>query len=170
MPSCLIIGGADNVKADVAAALELFTPDAIIVVNDQIRDWPGRIDYGVTLHFEKLPGWLPGRRERQRYLPQVWTHTEAKDSDRYLEHWREGSSGLFAVQVALHEGFDRIVLAGVPMVSTRAHYFSPKPWIAASSYQKAWRERHTELQPFVRSMSGFTKELLGEPDADWLGV
>jgi len=79
-----------------------------------------------------------------------------------------GSSGLYAVKLALEAGADKVVLAGVPMSAEAAHFFSPEPWQEVGGFIDAWSIVHPRLQHTVRSMSGWTRERLGAPTPDWL--
>jgi hypothetical protein len=79
-----------------------------------------------------------------------------------------GSSGLFAVKVAMEAGYDRIILAGVPMQVEGAHFFNASPWGEVGSFTEAWKIALPRIAPHVRSMSGWTKDLLGYPSFEWL--
>lgn len=168
----LILGGAACVWDDAEAALKLGDYDAVCAVKDMIADWPGRVDYGVSLHPERNAGYLK-ERKRKGYpgRPQIWSHRNSGAggralTDRETTDWA-GSSGLLAVKVLLAEGFERIVLAGVPMTKEAGHYRRGEPWAQAKRYLGPWKARVDELRPFVRSMSGYTKALLGAPSPDW---
>jgi hypothetical protein len=165
-----VLGGASCVFDDAKLALGLFTPDAVFAINDMIARWPERVDYVVTLHPEKLAGWLRQRKKAGYGMHfQTWAHARKPNSlpvDRVTPDWG-GSSGLFACKVALEEGFDKIVLAGVPMTVRDKHFVRNKEWSAATGYLAAWKKRHPLLKDNVRSMSGFTRDLLGEPCAVW---
>lgn len=81
----------------------------------------------------------------------------------------EGSSGLQAVWVGKqHLGYDRIILAGIPMTN--------EPRVSPNTYNKGtyksgffhiWVKYKNVLKPFVRSMSGNTREILGYPAKDF---
>jgi hypothetical protein len=172
----LIVGGAACVHDDAERAFALFAPDAVFAINNQIIDWPGRIDYAVTLHpapprNSPWPGIVSAmvlRMQRQSHRPETWAHIKSEGIDRITDDWG-GSSGLFAVKVALVEKcFTRIILAGVPMEAGAAHYFSNKEWIDVQRYRSGWPAHHKEIAPFVRSMSGWTRSQLGEPTTEWL--
>lgn len=173
MLRALVLGGAASVMADAEAALAMFRPDAVFAVNNMIVDWPDRLDFACTLHPERTADW-PGIEEaiRRRCVihgrnrPETWGHKPARGIDRFTNDWR-GSSGLFAVRVALHEGFTRIVLAGVPM-SVQPHYFDRRAWAQAGAFHKGWRQYRAQLLPHVRSMSGWTADFLGKPTIEWL--
>lgn len=77
----------------------------------------------------------------------------------------EGSSGLQAVWVGKqYLGYDKIILAGVPM--TNEPRISPNPY-NEGNYQAGffhvWVKYRDILKEFVRSLSGNTMELLGAP-------
>jgi hypothetical protein len=59
-------------------------------------------------------------------------------------------------------GYKRIILCGCPLIGFNKGNQSYAP------FQKGWEKNGEELKPFVRSMSGFTREFLGEPDKGWL--
>lgn len=89
-----------------------------------------------------------------------------------------GTSSLFATQVALSLGYDKIVLAGCPLDSS-GHFYDPPyaPTNPACLYadegfshlRNDWQAAANNLfGGDVRSFSGFTKDLLGAPTKEWL--
>ncbi len=169
MPSALVIGGASCVLEDAEKALRLFEPDAFFVINDMIPLWERRCDYALTLHPEKMPAWINRRRINGHPEPgEIWSHRRATSViQRATEDWA-GSSGLFAVKLAMEQGFEKIVLAGVPMSADANHVVRGEPWTSAVQFRNAWNKRYQEIKPFARSMSGWTRQLLGQPTTEWL--
>lgn len=184
MSTALVLGGAGCVWADVEAALELGEFDGVVTCNDITAAWPGRIDAAVSLHSDSWPRWIIARDRAGYARPErVLGHLEFTDRERrkdvvtgYAEYrfpgqTRTGSSGLFALKVALVDlGFDRAVLCGVPMSAEHGHFFEPTAWRAAQAHQTGWREALPQFQDRARSMSGWTRKLLGPPTADWLSA
>lgn len=170
--SALVLGGANTLAADKAAALELFEPHLIIGCNHAARDEPGRIDHWVTMHPELLPNWLNQRRAAGRPEPgKLWAarhkaHRLELEIER-IESWG-GSSGLLCVAVAFRLGVKRIVLAGVPLRKTFDHFDDPRPWDEARQYWPAWEKHLGRMTDRVRSLSGWTQNLLGSPTREWL--
>lgn len=170
--TALVLGGAGTLPADRAAALELFTPDLIIAANHAGRDEPGRVDAWCTMHAELMEKWLRERRRAGRPDPgQLWharhrSHHALKGS-RPIESWG-GSSGMLCIAVAFELGCSHIVLAGVPMDKSAGHYDDAKPWMEARQYHPAWERHLPRIRARTRSMSGWTREKLGPPDAEWL--
>lgn len=181
MTVALVIGGGACLWADVEAALGLGEFDGVVACNDAGAAWPGRLDAWVSLHAEKFSMWA-ARRARNGYPPAA----EAVGHDgrnngfpgvtrltpfRFPSQTKTGSSGLFALKVALIDlGFDRAVLCGVPMTKEAAHFFDPKPWRGAVSHSQGWVEALPDIKDRARSMSGWTADLLGRPTKEWLSA
>ena len=149
--------------------------DFVIACNDVGAIWPGHLSAWVSLHPEKLGRWRDQRRANGH--PEAARHMTHGD---YLPSWaeqtefrfpgqdRSGSSGLFAVKVALMElGAERAVLAGIPLERS-SHFFDREQWEAAVGYRAAWESLRPCYRARMRSMSGWTAQLLGAPTADWI--
>lgn len=168
--TCLILGGADTLAADREAAFALFEPDVIIACNHAARDEPGRVDHWVTMHPEQLPRWIEARKAKGFAPAGRYWHARHRISPveaTPIESWG-GSSGLLCVVVAFAIGCQRVVLAGVPMVKMSRHYDDPRPWMEARQYWPVWERRRAQMQPRVRSLSGWTRDLLGPPTREWI--
>jgi hypothetical protein len=177
----LIIGGGSSVWADLADLREMLGgpwDGIVIAVNDVGCHLPFYVDHWTTLHAEKIQQWQKTRRAAGH--PDVgatWTRKGARSGQvtHVVTPWGGGASGLLAVAVAHQLGATRVVLCGVPM--TRAPHFAQsvvhhaaKPWAGSDSHWRAWNANAAKLAPFVRSFSGRTRELLGPPDLQWLGL
>lgn len=183
MASLLILGGAACVWDDIDAAQRLGEFDAVCAVNDIGVQWPHHLDLWVTLHHEKLFQWQSLRATLGRntdYISVCHSHDGLKPwsptlprIDKILDYRYEGmtssgSSGLFAVKVGQEYGFNRIVLAGVPLEQREAHFFDNRPWTEVGKFRDAWKIAHPFIKDNVRSMSGWTRERLGLPTTEWL--
>lgn len=167
--SAIILGGADTLEVDRAAALELFEPDLIIACNHAGRDYEGAFDHWVSMHPELMPNWH-GQRARaglpmgaRLWHPRHKPHPLPSDP---VKSWG-GSSGMLCITVAEVLGVTHAVLAGVPMVKMNRHYDCEKPWHEARQYHPSWERQKDRIAPWVRSMSGWTRELLGPPTKEW---
>ncbi len=176
MRNCLVLGGGPSVWKDVDAAKALGSFDHAVAVNDMIADYAGPLEAACSLHPSKLLAWR-SKREARGYPPAkaYIAHQEDNGVDRVEPYrWPEmntsGSSGLYAVKIAMELGFDRIVLCGVSL-TTDGHYFDSKAWKQrlVESYRAAWLSvMQVHLIGKVKSFSGWTAEQLGIPDARWL--
>lgn len=171
--TALVLGGAKCVHEDIAAALALFTPDVIVAVKDIGITYP-KYDYWATLHPERLPKEL-GQRRASGLVDPVCIYTYAVRGVGNLGvpiktlKITGGSSGMLGTEVALLHAA-RVVLTGTPLDPKQVHYRRPRKdgWKAAVHYRKVWTDDYPRLKDRVRSMSGWTKELLGAPTKEWL--
>lgn len=173
MTIALVLGGAQCLHEDIAAAQLLFKPDIIVAVKDIGITWP-KVDHWVTYHPERLPKELAERRKLGLPDPgQIWAHRAPSKSGINLPikemSTKGGSSGLMGTEVALVVA-SKAVLCGIPLDPKQVHYKRPKKggWPPATMYRLAWKAVHPKLKDRVRSMSGWTKEFLGAPTPEWL--
>jgi len=152
------------------------------VVNDIGTVYSDRIDYWVTLHPEKMLQWQRLRRQNgynddyctishEIYQPGTIPTGDPR-IDKAVKYAYpgmngSGSSGLLAVKAAQEEGYDRIVLAGVPMTREQRHFFTNDLWNERDMFHRAWITAKPYIKDSVRSLSGWTKELLGYPTPTW---
>lgn len=172
MTYAVVLGGAGGVWEELTAlnAMAGNKPDIVVACNDAGAIYPGRLDGWATLHHEKLTSWRKLRAAhdyRCFTIQREWHHGE--DVEIVPERWK-GSSGLYAVQIAMQQfGADRIVLCGVPLWPANGHFFSPsKEWPEAELYRRGFQAALSVIRDPVRSMSGWTRELLGAPCPEWL--
>jgi hypothetical protein len=171
MVSAVVLGGAEGVWSELEAARHLFTPDIVIATNHAGIDYDGHVDHWVSFHAELLPMWIDKRAAAGRApAGRYWTVERRMAPATPLElsrvpNWG-GSSGLVAVTVALHLQCSHIVCCGVPLDLNVAHYDDPKPWREAGNYRRAWMTYRSQMTA-VRSMSGWTRQILGAPTGEW---
>ena len=162
MRAALVLGGAQCLWDDVEAALRLGEYGAVIACNDAGASWPGPLDAICSLHEDKLRKiWLV-RRARAGYVPPNVIATKATHTHQFDGQTASGSSGLFALKLALIDlGFERAVLCGIPM-DIQPHFFGGDFWPGAKSHKRGWEQALPVIKDRARSMSGWTKELLGD--------
>ena len=164
----VLCGGGDPL-AELARAIELCgdKPHTIFAGNDQIAEYSGRIDHAVTLHPDKLDMWLR-QRASNGYPPvgTIWSHRPHVNVQRWSRDW-QGSTGLIATKIARELGFTHVLLCGVPMTVEADHFLRKAPWKAAYGFRKGWTVHSREIRKYVRSFSGWTKDLFGAPTAEW---
>lgn len=177
----LVLGGASCVWDDVAALEAMYGgpwDGLVIAANDIGCHWPRELHHWVSLHPAKFEKWQALRiAEGQPACAfQTWGRElrmkEPKITDHTRKAWNGGSSGMFAVQVAVDLLCRRVVLCGVPLTMT-PHFgeskeaFGPQ-WAAANGHWRAWPREKERMLGIVKSMSGRTQELLGAPTLEWL--
>lgn len=158
---------------DAAAAMGIVPGQGweLIAVNHAARDFPGDVDHWATFHADLMPKWIEARRTAGRSpAGALWTgNHRAQPAGLRMQrtaNWG-GSSGLLAVSMALTIGCDPIVLCGIPLDHEQGHFDNPKKWRDAVNYRKGWVDHKIEMAN-TRSMSGWTRGLLGAPSPEWL--
>lgn len=184
--TAVVLGSARCIWDDCARID--FTKVDVIAINNMIMHHKGRVHHGVSLHPEEPPLWRQLRWTNQCEESHVITHSHRlpENNDNLppqefktrhgldyiwvIEGGRGGSSGLFAAMVGLALGYDKIILAGVPIDGT-GHFFDPpgKKVTQFLGQNIKWEWDNANAQYFkgrVTSLSGRTKEWLGEPSGD----
>lgn len=164
----LVVGAAGGVWRDLEKFDRLGShPAGVIAVNRMMADFPRDLTCGATLHPDMAAGWVGGRGLR------VFAHSAGPgvtDIVPWSEGW-QGTSALYAVEIALKLGAEKIVLAGVPM-DEGPHYYDTDLGISALGewldlYRSGWRCARPTIQGIVKSMSGWTRTVLGAPTKEW---
>lgn len=172
MTVAVVLGGASGVWSELTLLESMLgrRADVVVACNDAGVMYPGRLDGWCTLHHEKFAGWRSRRHGNLDYRAFTIKHwPDCQDTELLAERW-PGSSGLYAAQVAL-EAFDasRVVLCGVPLTMEGKHFFDRNnAWIDAENYRRGFEAALPAIRETVRSMSGWTRELLGGPTSEWL--
>jgi hypothetical protein len=173
MTVAIVIGGAENVLDEYKRARQLCIDAgdlafATFVVNDMIALFPDHIDFAITLHPIKLEVWLRWREDSVLWPPgKVYSCTHDRGVTHTTSDWT-GSSGLFAVKVALEEGFNKVLLCGVPMDPKMRHFKRQVPWPSAERFRERWEPYMKTIKLHARSFSGWTAEQLGTPSIEFL--
>ena len=172
----LIMGTAACLWEDLAKYDHLHDGERM-AVNDAMAYYRNfsshRLDHGAALHSDWLSVWAAAANMRCKELgePGICTHSQIKYLDLpeivWPLHRDGGTAGLFAVLIGLLMGFDRIVLAGSPIDGSR-HFFESElnavRFYSADTYRDEWlRARDAVFNGRVKSLSGRTREWLGEP-------
>lgn len=90
----------------------------------------------------------------------------------YARHLWMGNTGYFAILSSIAMGYERIVIAGMPLDNGR-HFYDPEgtegpQWIGRAYTQ--WMDFKIKVPDAekVKSMSGYTAFILGEAKKEWL--
>ncbi len=167
----IILGGSRCVWDDWLRLRDAGFSGSLMAVND-IGQWIDGLNHWVSLHPANLRHWIELKRLHAMHSHNCLTHTqEPYEGIRVawqIQPYGE-QSGLFAIQVGLLLGFDRIMVCGIPMDHS-GHFFDP-PWTDGvgehddKCVKHSWRQT-IDMNPIykrsVRSMSGWTKEIFGD--------
>lgn len=160
----IVLGSAKTLQSDLDSIGNIVDGAAIFVVNHTGFKYPIRADYWVTLHPECWHEWLPKRKEAGynmdfKSIGYSALNQTPKGMDRGSSDWG-GMSGLFAVKCAFEEGFEEVVLCGVPMTAT-PYFWGNELHYKILPYRAGWEKHVDKLKGRVYSQSGWTRELLG---------
>lgn len=182
MKTALVVGCSAVVWNEVRAARELCDFASVYCVKAAGIHWPAKFKTWVTLHPEFMDQYekerhalgLPNGYEIVAPLTsEVGMHGKKGNIHRRVSYRWPGmtssaSSGIYAAKVALDDGYDRVVLAGVPMQKDGGHFTRGKPWLLVDCFTPGLLKAVPFMAGKVKSMSGRTMELLGNPTAGWL--
>lgn len=184
MTNCLIIGSGSNFMEDVESACDIGQIDYVVVVKRVLFEYPGKVDFFVTLHPEWAAEYIQNRyalgwdMKFETYAtrnfkidPRNWDIGKIHIVD---EGGWGGSSGLYAIKI-IRDRFPswKIILAGMPLDLT-PRFKDNKPWSGGQTgvhrYRRGWQNKFEHYASMTRSMSGWTKRLLGSPTTEWMAT
>jgi len=73
-----------------------------------------------------------------------------------------GSSALLGVLAGIRMGYEKIIVCGCPLIGVNDKNYD------YANFQKGWTAKLNEIKNVTRSMSGWTRDLLGVPTKEWL--
>jgi len=168
----LAVGSGRHVKEEVKQALSLLlsrgSSPSIYAANQSVfalEEMGLYADYWISLHPENFDEW----QKQLTYWPQRVDMTDKRCCFNGLDD--HASSGAMCVRKALMDGHTKIIMAGIPMDAHHLHFNDTKLWTTANTVFTSFVmavNLNPELDRCVRSMSGLTRELLGEPTLEWL--
>jgi hypothetical protein len=184
MKPLLVISSARCVWDDIEKVRPILSNYDTLGVNKMIPLWPGQLDHAVSWHFDSLHAIVEVRTYRKlKNRPITYGPKTFKGVDN-VGRFDKGSimtSGMYAVHVALHLGYEKIVLAGIPFDDT-GHFYDPPqdhPLFIRHVYrhhehhyarhaEKAWIKVNEKANNRVRAISGNLIDCFGEVTEDWL--
>lgn len=177
----LVCGDATGVFDDIWDFLDFKVMADIMLINYLPTVWPESFEYQ---HYVAGDSHMPDMQSvvkkhvPERTIKHCWNPSSKGFDIRWIRKNKSGWSGTtanLALQVALALDYTRIVLAGVPMDASGNWYTAsiPENDIKQNKDHTAhlWKWTEIACRPvarFLRSMSGNTRDLFGEPDLNWL--
>lgn len=168
----IIVGAAQCVVNDMYEAIKLIESengysefDYIAIGFDAINKcrWP--IQYFATYH----PSEIAMTKERRAGMGgntdyKVISHIQYQDMVDMIIPFEapSGSSALLGVLAAIKMGYQKIIVCGCPLIGCNDKGYD------YANFRKGWEAKLNEIQAFTRSMTGWTREILGAPTREWI--
>lgn len=159
-PYLIIIGSAPCTEIDLAFVPPL-EADYMMIGLDSVEKYMGRVDYMATYHPAEIPQIIERRRKAGGNTDwQVISHEKRPGVDIVtpLKGKPSGSSAMLGIETAIKLGHRKIICCGCPLDGDRKY----------ESFRRGWQERIDLIKDKVRSMSGWTRDLVGAPSVEWL--
>ena len=175
----IITGSAPCVVEDIEAALSLvavsrslapdprsLTPDFMSIGLSSIDKHLHHIKYMATYHPFDIPEAKKRREAAGGNTDYLVISHERKPGVDILEPFTPptGSSSHLGALAAIRLGYKKIILCGCPMTGDCPTHKGNK----YETFRAGWTAKINILKPYVRSMSGWTRELLGAPTEEWI--
>lgn len=153
----LIVVGAGN--PDNSDMQSLTVEGDILVAGSAILNYMGHVDaLAVWFADAKVYDEAVEMRKKNGLNTDFACYSFIIDKD--FEHFPlpcySAGSGMYAVQVGIALGYEKIILVDMPL---DGH---------CEAHRAGWKEAFPLLKDKVRSLSGYTKKLFGAPDDEWL--
>lgn len=164
----IICGSAQCLWADLekAASLKKMQFASVGCINYTALYYPYNFDFWFSWHVELL-GVL------SKYVRGTPLKVSCRPGPGVTQYHIPGidctDSGLMSVLIGLEMSFDRIILCGCP-IDNSPKFYSPSEnhILGADNIQQVWERESKKWEGKVRSFSGNTKKLLGEPTQEWI--
>lgn len=177
----VVVGGGPAWEKEWNNFLKLIgnSPFDVALINDHIETWQFKSPkFAFTLHSEKINHWLSQRKKNGFSIDNLKTIVYANKPTIYKHHiynisrdkkCKSGTSGFFAVYNLIKElGYAKVVLIGIPINNAPNYFRDEQEWPKGEMHRPTWRNNKNWMYGKVKSMGGWTKELLGEPNKRWL--
>jgi len=170
----LIVGSAEQAVDDVQRASDIYPSASLIAINRSAAQW--KADLIVSIDRRPAKAWRDA--QEQRFGKEHFTYHGGRigsgrhDDFPWFDYWwpglhgNGGTSAWLAAKIARTVGFGPIVLCGAPIDNSK--YFDGHPGWSRREADEIDKYRNVIasewwMHPHVRSMSGWTMQLLGAP-------
>ena len=184
----LILGDGRTMISDLTQFMDWDIPHDAACIGRCVKSYPKNIKHWFNADGETAIAWVKQIKEQHGngLIAHTLGYVEGFDADWDIEqpdyHYREitneahrlhGSSSMFATLVGLEMGYSKIVLGGCPLDAEGHWYFEPSQetlgpiWLGLDFM--AWLDLARETDK-VRSLSGYTAQIVGEARREWLAA
>ena len=186
-PACLVTGDGRSLAEDVKEFESWNVPHDLYCVNRSMLFFERAVKHWAAIDVEESTWFsanVNSKIEPDTNKP-IHRHTIGTDSFAYDIYWKMddkytdmqrrvmvGSTGYFGVLTALKMGYEKIVLAGMPL-DFEPHWYDPPDaegpqWGGYTFSQWMDFQMQHSRAPDVRSMCGYSAFILGTATKEWL--
>ena len=160
----IIYGAAPCVDEDYTAAIKLAGVADVVGVGLDTSEVRLPFDWIVTLHPVEAQEIKERRAAAGLGEIIIVAHEKQNWEVDVLEPYTPptGSSALLGVNYGIRLGYRKIILCGCPLTGKNAGGYE------YARLRDGWTFKKDEIMGMVKSMSGWTKDLIGEPTKEWL--
>lgn len=171
----IVMGSAGRALEEFEAARAFLAANSLephaVCVNSAMKLCPMKPVAFCTIHSGNIPHFINSESDFDGVKLYTRRGTHGFASYVVKAKWL-GTSGLYGVQIALEQlGFDGVILAGCPIDAAAGSLCEHSLMTDADRverYRPEWLLALPTIGARTRSMSGWTRDLLGEPTTDWL--
>lgn len=181
----LITGDGSTLPVDLKLFERWKLPHDLYAVNRSLLYHERQIDHWAAIDIEESTWFAENVNPKVMPKRKIWRHTIGEIPPAYDIFWEMdypwendyqrrvfvGNTGYFAVLTALHMGYKKIVLAGMPL-DNRPHWYEPEAtegpnWNGLTYVQ--WMDFRMKVPRAadVRSMGGYSAFILGRASKEW---
>ena len=173
--TCIILGSGWTADDDLERARKIRPGAFLIGINRSMRNY--KCDMGVSLDRQGAKLWQAEHEEKFGLIElhsRMLKQRSVVIAEPWINYWwynyeAGGTSSWLAVKIAHAIGFQEIILCGVPLekgpslpTDRWSDWSGRSQQGVVESFRQALLRDHF-YQPYVKSMSGWTRELFGEP-------
>ena len=185
-PLCLITGDGGTMPDEVREFESWGIPHDLYCVNRSMLFFERQVDHWCAIDVEESVWFTQNVNPKIQDSKQIVRHTIGEGSYAYDVYWEmvgdvqneyqrrvlTGNSGYFAVLTALEMGYEKLVLAGVPLDMNPCWYESDDEegpnWNGWCYTQWMDFKIKSSRAAQVKSLGGYTEFILGKATKEWV--
>ena len=186
-PTVFITGDGDTLASDVKEFELWGVPHDLYAVNRSLIFHERQVDHWAAVDLEETMWFTQNVNEKVEPYKHILRHTISDLTSGADIHWEmvfdwehenqklifAGNSGYFALLTAIHMGYEKIVIAGMPLNTGPHWYENTKDYIGpnwSGATYRNWMDFKMKVPEAekVRSMSGYSAFILGQATKEWV--
>lgn len=162
----VLIGRGPGWERDYEEVFFLFNDNFHVMAIGGNCLYEDSIDFMATYHERDIVPYFQNRKNKNQNTNYKVIHHEKRDHVDIVIPYEppSGSSALLGCLASIQMGYKKIILCGCPLEGLND---KKSPY---SMFRQGWKFHFNKVKDNVRSMSGWTQQLLGGPTEEWLKI